>query len=100
MLINLIAHIESEQNCNSLKWSFKRWRAQGLGIYPNWALFDYDLNEEKNWRLKLTGICWNVDELYGSILVDNTRISFEDILRIDNADGIFQKDWITDYPED
>lgn len=51
MLINLIAHIESEQNCNSLKWSFKRWRAQGLGIYPNWALFDYDLNEEKNWRL-------------------------------------------------
>lgn len=51
MLINLIAHIESEQNCNSLKWSFKRWRAQGLGIYPNWALFGYDLNEEKNWRL-------------------------------------------------
>ena len=51
MLINLIAHIESEQNCNSLKWSFKCWRAQGLGIYPNWALFDYDLNEEKNWRL-------------------------------------------------
>ena len=49
---------------------------------------------------KLTGICWNVDELYGSILVDNTRISFEDILRIDNADGIFQKDWTTDYPED
>lgn len=51
MLINLIAHIESEQNCISLKWSFKRWRAQCLGIYPNWALFDYDLNEEKNWRL-------------------------------------------------
>ena len=51
MLINLIAHKESEQNCNSLKWSFKRWRAQGLGIYPNWALFDYDLNEEKNWRI-------------------------------------------------
>lgn len=49
---------------------------------------------------KLTGICWNVDELYGSILVDNTRISFEDILRIGNADGIFQKDWTTDYPED
>lgn len=49
---------------------------------------------------KLTGICWNVDELYGSILVDNTRISFENILRIGNADGIFQKDWTTDYPED
>ena len=41
MLINLIAHIESEQNCNSLKWSYKRWRAQGLGIYPNWALLGY-----------------------------------------------------------
>lgn len=49
---------------------------------------------------KITGICWNVDEIYGSILVDKTRISFDDILRIGNADGVFQKDWSTEYPVD
>jgi len=37
------------------------------------------------------GICWNVDEVCGTILVDGERICFEDILRIENADGIFQK---------
>lgn len=47
---------------------------------------------------KTTGVCWNVDELNKTILVDRTRISFDDILRIGNADGIFQKDWTTDYP--
>ncbi len=35
---------------------------------------------------KITGICWNVDELYGSILVDKVRIPFDDILRISNTD--------------
>ena len=49
---------------------------------------------------KITGICWNVDEVYGSILVDKIRISFDDILRIGNADGVFQKDWSTEYPVD
>ena len=51
-------------------------------------------------RDRITGICWNVDEIYGSILVDKTRISFDDILRIGNADGVFQKDWSTEYPVD
>ena len=37
------------------------------------------------------GICWNVDEVCGTILVDGERICFEDILRIENVDGIFQK---------
>ena len=41
-----------------------------------------------------------IDEIYGSILVDKTRISFDDILRIGNADGVFQKDWSTEYPVD
>ena len=50
-VLSLVAQSESEQKSNSLKWSFKRWRAQGLGIYPNWALLDYDLNKEKNWRI-------------------------------------------------
>ena len=49
---------------------------------------------------KLTGICWNVDELYGTILVDKKRISFDNILQIGNSDGVFQKDWTTEYPED
>lgn len=49
---------------------------------------------------KITGICWNVDELYSTILVDRVRISFDDILSIGNANGIFQKDWAMEYPGD
>lgn len=49
---------------------------------------------------KTTGVCWNVDEVYKTILIDRTRIDFEDILRIDNAEGIFQKDWTTEYPDE
>lgn len=48
-VLSLVAQSESEQKSNSLKWSFKRRRAQGLGIYPNWALLGYALDEEKNW---------------------------------------------------
>ena len=33
-----------------LKWSFKRRRAQGLGVYPNWALLGYK------------GRAWEIDE--------------------------------------
>ena len=40
-VLSLVAQSESEQKSNSLKWSFKRRRAQGLGIYPNWALLGY-----------------------------------------------------------
>ena len=43
----------------------------------------------------LTGICWNVDELYRTILIDRTRIEFDDILRIENSEGVFLKDWDT-----
>lgn len=48
-VLSLVAQSESEQKSNSLKWSFKRRRAQGLGIYPNWALLGYGLNENKEW---------------------------------------------------
>ena len=40
-VLSLVAQSESEQKSNSLKWSFKRRRAQGLGVYPNWALLGY-----------------------------------------------------------
>jgi hypothetical protein len=40
-VLSLVAQSESEQKSNSLKWSFKRRRAQGLGIYPSWALLGY-----------------------------------------------------------
>jgi hypothetical protein len=40
-VLSLVAQSESEQKSNSLKWSFKRRRAQGLGCYPNWALLGY-----------------------------------------------------------
>ena len=49
---------------------------------------------------KITGICWNVDELYGSILVDKVRIPFDDILRISNTDGIFKREWTSDDWDD
>lgn len=48
-VLSLVAQSESEQKSNSLKWSFRRRRAQGLGIYPNWALLGYGMDEEKNW---------------------------------------------------
>ena len=41
------------------------------------------------------GICWNVDEHYRTILVDRTRIEFDDILCIENSEGIFLRDWDT-----
>lgn len=62
-----------------------------------------EFNEAFNIRgryRKVTGICWNVDEIYGTILLDRIRISFDDILRIDSAEGIFQKDWATEYSEE
>lgn len=48
-VLSLVAQSESEQKSNSLKWSFRRRRAQGLGIYPNWSLLGYGLDEDKNW---------------------------------------------------
>lgn len=50
-VLSLVAQSESEQKSNSLKWSFKRRRAQGLGIYPNWALLGYTLDADKNWEI-------------------------------------------------
>ena len=47
---------------------------------------------------KIIGVCRSVDEIYSTILIDNQRIAFEDILRIENEDGVFQKEWNTDYP--
>lgn len=48
-VLSLVAQSESQQKSDSLKWSFRRRRAQGLGIYPNWALLGYGMDEEKNW---------------------------------------------------
>ena len=46
----------------------------------------------------ITGICWKVDpEVFRTIQVDRKTISFEDILRIENASGIFSKSW--EYPD-
>lgn len=48
-VLSLVAQEESEQKSNSLKWSFKRRRARGLGIYPSWCLLGYTRNEEQEW---------------------------------------------------
>ena len=50
-VLSLVAQSESEQKSNSIKWAFKRRRAQGLGIYPNWALLGYRLNDKKEWEI-------------------------------------------------
>lgn len=49
-VLSLVAQSESEQKSNSLNRSFKRRRAQGLGIYPNWSLLGYK------------GHDWEIDE--------------------------------------
>ena len=50
-VLSLVAQSESEQKSDSLKWSFKRRRSQGLGIYPNWLLLGYTLDADKNWEI-------------------------------------------------
>lgn len=47
---------------------------------------------------KVTGVCRMVDDVRRKILVDNKSIFFEDILYIENNNGVFQKEWDTDYP--
>lgn len=47
-VLSLVAQSESQQKSNSLKWSFRRRRSQGLGIYPNWALLGY---KGKDWEI-------------------------------------------------
>ena len=47
----------------------------------------------------VTGVCWNVDEVRCTVLIDKTEIRFEDILRIENDNGVFQNDWISDFTE-
>jgi hypothetical protein len=39
---------------------------------------------------ELTGICRYVDEIYGRLYIDSTAVSFENILCIESADGIFK----------
>lgn len=50
-VLSLVAQEESEQKSNSLKWSFKRQRARGLGIYPSWCLLGYKKNENNAWEI-------------------------------------------------
>ena len=47
-VLSLVAQSESEQKSNILKWSFKRRRAQGMGIYPNWSLLGY---KGRDWEI-------------------------------------------------
>ena len=42
----------------------------------------------------ITGICWKVDsEISHTIQIDRFVIGFDDILAIENTDGVFEKDW-------
>lgn len=46
---------------------------------------------------EITGLCKRVDEIQRTIQVDEKRIRFDDILRVENENGIFQKDWNAEY---
>lgn len=51
---------------------------------------DSDAYEVRGQYLTVTGICWGVDfETLSEIRIDKTRISLEEILRIESADGLF-----------
>ena len=75
-VLSLVAQSESEQKSNSLKWSFKRRRAQGLGIYPNWSLLGYKGHE------------WEIDEdeanvvrtIYNLYLSGYSSVQIADVL--------------------
>ena len=41
----------------------------------------------------VTGICRNVDEVSEFLTIGSERISFADLLTIENEEGIFQRDW-------
>ena len=48
----------------------------------------------------ITGICWGVDaEVNRTIQVDRKTIDFDNILCVENADGIFSRSWEQEYPE-
>jgi len=55
-VLSMVAQSESQQKSNSLKWSFKRRRSKGLGIYPNWSLLGYKGHE------------WEIDEYEAEIV--------------------------------
>ena len=41
----------------------------------------------------ITGICWNVDaEVTQTILVDGSRISLDDVMKVDGSEDLFRKD--------
>lgn len=48
-VLSLVAQSESEQKSNSMKWSYRRRSAQGIGIYPIWSLYGYTVDANKNW---------------------------------------------------
>ncbi len=85
-------HILKELTC-----SRKTARASMVEISVTYYIPCTDENSEffgiRGYYNTYCGICWNVDEVYGTILVDGERICFEDILRIENTEGIFRKDW-------
>ena len=51
--------------------------------------------------LTITGICWKVDsEVSRTIQIDRKVIEFDDILRVESSEGIFEKMWETDGADD
>ena len=52
---------------------------------------DYELRGQYR---TITGICWNVDsEVTNSILIDNTMIPLNNVIKIEEPEALFRKDW-------
>lgn len=50
-ILSLFAQNESLKKSDSIKWSYKnRWK-EGVGIYPNWALLGYELDDDRHWSV-------------------------------------------------
>lgn len=61
---------------------------------------NHDAFEFRGSYREISGICQGVDTVLETIRVDRTSINFDDILRLENMDGIFHKDWSSEYSDD
>ena len=87
---------------HNLTWNMRMAKANHVQVSVTYYVPCSDVNSEayglQGQYQTITGICWKVDpEVFRTIQVDRKTISFEDILRIENANGIFSNKW--EYPD-
>ena len=88
----------------NLTWNGRMARANRVQVTVTYYVPCSDVNSEaygfRGQYQTITGICWGVDaEVNRTIQVDRKTIDFENILCVENADGIFSRSWEQEYPE-